>query len=1572
MSDPESLTQRYANLSQAKRLLLEKRLGMKYEKEAPRETRIIPRLTEREALQLSPGQQRLWFLDQLEPGNPVYNEFVALRLVGQLEIELLERSLNEIARRHETLRTAIREIEGKPVQIIQPAQPFRLKQVDLRDYEAQERTHMVEQLGIREARTPFVLAQGPLWRVMLLLLGTQEHVLFLTVHHIIFDGWSGAVFMKELCTHYQNYQTEGTSSLPDLPIQYADYAAWQRSSLQGEIVEQQLTYWKKQLEGMPALLELPTDHLRPAVQTFNGFTYPFEFPRDLFQKLQALSLREGVTLYMVLLAGFQLLLSRYSGQENIVVGSPIAERNNKETEDLIGFFINSLVLRTDLSGNPRFLDLLQRVRRTALEAYTHQDIPFEMLVDMLQPDRKLSHNPLVQVMFVLYNSARPTLEFKLPHLTVTQMDEIERGTSKFDLSIFMWQTKESIGGLLEGSSEIFSLSTLQRFICNFQTLLESIVAAPETSIADLPLLSQQERQEILYNWNQTERALPDLPLAQLFEQQASRYPMKPALVEGERVLSYAQLNEQANRLGWWLRAQGVGPEVLVGVCLTRSCELLVLLLAIVKAGGAYVPLDPDYPRERLAMMLEDGQVELVLTDREHREALPTMAGRQVCLEEIAQQVNLQPCENLPARASQQNLAYIIYTSGSTGRPKGVQVCQRSIVRLLFGVEYVQLDNQQTLLHLAPISFDAATFEVWGALLHGGICVLSRERLLTAEELGEQLEHYGVTTLWLTASLYNALIEQRAEALAGVRQLLIGGEALSVHHVRRGQERMPRTQIINGYGPTEGTTFTCCYPIPRPIPQEWATIPLGGPLGNTRVYVLDQRGEPVGIGIEGELYIGGEGLARGYAGRADLTAERFVPALIGMGERWYRTGDIVKWREDGVLEYVGRRDEQVKIRGYRIELGEIETVLRQDADVQDAVVQARENEAGSKQLVAYVVPRPGHEVIVEQLRDSLQKKLPAYMVPSAILLLATLPLTANDKIDFAALPGFSPVSQASNEEDLRSELNAVEHALIGIWREILGLTHIGVHDNFFELGGDSILSIQVVARARQHGIYLTPRLLFQQQTIAELATMVETTPGWEAEQGTVTGEIPLTPIQHWFFEQDLPDPHHWNQAFLLEMPWKVQANHLQAALAHIVKQHDALRLRFSQEGDGWKQQIVASEDGNIFSYFDLSALSADEQKRVFIQEATRLQESLDLQKGPLLHAGLFALNKEHFRLLLVIHHLAVDGVSWRILLEDLQSLYQQIAQEKKVQFAPKTTSFKQWSHLLQEYAHSSEIRQEATGWLSQLQNAESKLPVDLASGENTFASMNEVTVTLSIEETQSLLQELARVYRANPFELLLTALSQVLTNWIGESSLLIDVEGHGREEIQEEIDLSRTVGWFTSMYPLYLTVNRNDLSKTLAALKTQLHALPYKGLGYGVLRYLSTDPEIVARYKALPEARVGFNYLGQFDQAISEKTFWTIGHEHIGASHSLKGQRRHALNIEASIIDKQLHIMWLYSENVHQRSTIMQLAQKHREVIRELIAHQHVPLASNYTPADFPDEDLSQEELAAILQQLSRN
>ncbi len=1216
--------------------------------------------TDREQLPLSRAQERLWFLNQFEGSSGTYNIPGAYRVSGNLDINALQLALSEIVRRHEVLRTSFPTHDSKPIQVINPQTTININLVDLQQLELKEREIIVLQEIQKEATTPFDLDAGlPLLRCSLLQLASTDYVLLLTAHHIVFDGWSIGIFIKELSSLYAAFVREEPSPLPELPIQYADFAVWQREYLSGEVLESQLNYWRQHLANAPELLQLPTDRPRPTVRTYRGATQSWTLNKDLSQKLQALSRDCDTTLFMTLLAAFATLLYRYSGQSDILIGSPIANRNRSEIESLIGFFVNTLVLRTTFVNRPSFEDLLAQVKETTLKAYQYQDVPFEQVVEALQPERSLSYSPLFQVVFILQNA--PMGEVELPGVSLSWIER-QSTIAKFDLTLSMRETESGLVGEWEYNTDLFDGSTIERMACHFQNLILGIVENPSQKIDKLPLVSKAERHQLLAEWNDTAVEYPiEKCIHQLFEERVEKTPDAVAVVFEGKELTYQQLNTKANRLASYLQSLGVKAETLVGICVERSWEMVVGLLGILKAGGAYVPIDPNYPPERIALMLSDSGASVLLTQQHLTAALPEHGARVVCLDE-EEIFSSSSAENLADRATPENLAYVIYTSGSTGKPKGVQISHRALANFLASMEQKPgIAASDVLLAVTTISFDIAGLELYLPLTVGARVVLaSRTAATDGIQLAEKISTSGATLMQATPATWRLLLASGWRGCPGLK-ILCGGEALPVDLAK---ELLSRGgSVWNLYGPTETTIWSAVCEVDAQK-LEGSAIPIGRPIANTQIYLLDASQTPVPVGVSGELYIGGAGLARGYLNRPELTAEKFIPNPFDAGTKLYKTGDLARYLLDGSIQYIGRIDNQVKLRGFRIELGEIEAVLNQHPAVGQAVAIAREIAPGDKRLVAYIVPlekQLEQQLSTETLRNFLKARLPEYMIPSAFVLLDAFPLTPNGKIDRRALK--TPTDFGTAAENFVAPRTPVEEKIAAIWSEVLGIERISVRDNFFAIGGHSLLIVRVQSRLREaFDSNISVVELFKHSTISELAKIIEgasaTSRAESIQPVSRELDLPLSYNQQrlWFLDKLENNPAAYNMFLSARLDGVLDLEALEKAFAEMVRRQEILRTSFKM-ADGEPMQVIAAETDFTLSVVDLRELPAsDREGRVREFAVTEARRPFDLSQNPLLRVSLLQLTDAESVLVLVIHHIIADDWSAEIIFRELAALY----------------------------------------------------------------------------------------------------------------------------------------------------------------------------------------------------------------------------------------------------------------------------------------------------------------------------
>ncbi|MGH3846208.1 MAG: amino acid adenylation domain-containing protein, partial [Pseudonocardiaceae bacterium] len=1352
----------------------------------------------------------------------------------------------------------------------------------------------------------------------------------------------------ELGELYNATRTGRPAQLPELAVQYVDYALWQREQLTGAVLDTALGYWREQLAGVPAL-ELPTDRPRPAVSTSAGALHRFVVPAELTSRLKELGRRKALvrrqdgTLFMTLVAACQVLFARYSGQDDIAVGTVVSGRERAELEGLIGFFVNTLVLRSQVDGEQSFTRFLGQVRETVLDAFVHQQVPFERLVDELAPVRDTSRSPLFQAMVILQNA--PGLAPDLTGLEVSGL-ELPITTSQFDLTVQFHETGSELVSAFTYNTDLFDTTTMQRMARHLLVLLAGIAADPDQPVAQLPVLTASEQDQLLVEWNDTHHPVPAATLPDLFAAHVTRTPDAVALVfEGEQ-LSYQQLNERANRLAHWLITRGVGPERLVAVALPRSVELIVALLAVTKAGAGYLPLDPDYPQARIAFMLADAAPVVVLSAAEVASALSEgpgttlLPGTAVVLlvdPVVAGEVAGMPAHN-PTDADRLNAlalphpAYVIYTSGSTGRPKGVVVTHAGVASLSAAqIERLGVDDRSRVLQFASLSFDASFWELCMGLLSGARLVLAAaDQLLPGPQLCALAQREQVTHVTLPPT---ALAVLPADGLPPTTTVTVAGEACSPELVATWS---PGRRMINAYGPTETTV---CATMSVPLPAGTSTAPpIGSPVTNTQVYVLDAWLQPVPVGVIGELYVAGAGLARGYLGRAGLTAARFVADPFGgPGERMYRTGDLVRWAPDGELRYLGRADEQVKIRGFRIELGEIESVLQAHPDVTQVVVIAREDVPGIKRLVAYLVSGADHTPVPAELRAHVGQALPDYMVPALFVMLDELPLSPTGKVDRKALP--APDQLVEPAAEYVAPRTETERILAHVWAQALGVDRVGVEDNFFELGGDSILSIQVVSRARAAGVRVTTKDIFFAQTVAAVAAGVGVDAVSEPDDVVVAGPAPLTPIQRWFFTT-YGALAHFNQSFAVELVADLDSDALSAAVDAVVAHHPALRMRFSQRDGEWFQDI-AEPGAVVLERCDLAGVtpgSEGDQRVVLERVALAAQSSLDIANGPVMRAVLFSFGSGQRPVLFIAcHHLVVDGVSWRILLGDLHVAYQQICNGDPAVLEPVGTAFTQWAHRLTGHVQAGGLDGDRGYWSALAQQALAHdAPPDLPTtraGTNTAASSRTVVADLSRDETDALLHRVPGVYRTQINDVLLSALGWVLAEWTGRDRVLIALEGHGREEIVPGVELSRTVGWFTSQFPVVLGVGFDaGWGGLLKSVKEQVRAIPHRGLGYGALRYLTPDTGMGGELSP----QISLNYHGQW--AGAGDGLYRDGLSALAPDHDPDSVRPYLLDVTGVVADGQLQLSWTYSENVHDVATIEWLAGQMCVALRQIVVH----------------------------------
>ncbi len=1387
------------------------------------------------SLPLSFAQERLWFLDQLEPGDPSYVVPMSMHLEGALDVAVLTRALGEVVRRHESLRTTFALDAGQPVQVIHDVLAVTLSVTSLTSLPASEREAAVRRELAAEVARPFDLANGPLLRARLFQLAEDDHVLSLALHHIVSDAWTLGILNREISALYRALLAGTSAALPALPIQYADYAGWQRAWLAGEVLDAQLAYWQQRLAGAPASLDLPADRPRPATPSHRGAHRAFTVPEGVTAGLEALARKHGVTLFMTLLAAFDVLLHRTTEQRDLVVGTPIAGRTQAETENLIGFFVNTLVLRAEIDPEQSFAELLARVKETCLGAYAHQDLPFERLVQALAPERDTSRTPLFQVLFVLQNAAASSMD--LDGVRRRGLG-VESATAKFDLTLAMARTASgTLHASIEYATDLFDASTIARMIDHLGVLLAGVVADPSARLRDLLLLPEAERRLLLDVWSGERTAYPrDTGIAALFEAQVDASPDAVAVVFGDVELSYGELDRRANRLAHALRRHGVGPEVRVGLFARRSLEMVIATLAILKAGGAYVPLDPDLPPQRLAFLRADASLRIIVTARAPSDAAALGDDGLLLLDAASPKLASESDARLDAGTTGESLAYVMYTSGSTGTPKGVLVLHRGVVRLVKETDYTRFAADEVFLQFAPISFDAATLEIWGPLLNGGKLVIFPGDLPALDDLGAVIHRHGVTTLWLTAGLFNAMVESNLDGLRSLRRVLAGGDALSVPHVAKALAALPGVAIINGYGPTEGTTFTACHTVTEA--DTVGSIPIGRPIANTTVYVLDARGQLAPIGVPGELYVGGDGVARGYLDRPELTAERFIPDPFRGSGQLYRTGDVVRFLEGGRLAFVGRRDFQVKIRGFRVELGEIEAVLAQHPAVGAVTVLAREDVPGDKRLVAYLVVGEGRAPSTADFKAFLAERLPDYLVPSAFVILAALPLNANGKVDRQALPrprrrrsrrAFT--SRRAARSSKRSPRSSPRRCGSGRSPRTMDSSSSAATRSSPRRPSPAcalpLLSISRCARSsrrprrrrsrcasrRRSSPIAPPR---RRRSCPSIAARRSRSRSGRSASGSSISSSPATRRTSSRSRSTSLGP--------------LDRAALRRALAEVVRRHEILRTTY---GVADAQPVVVIHPPADLDVTETSLTALPIEQRVAAARAEIAAETgrpFDLAAGPLFRARLLVLGEEDHVLLLALHHIVVDGWSTGVLDREIAALYAAFSRGEPSPLPELAIQYADYAAWQRAWLAGDVLQAELAYWKAQLAGAPRALDLPTSRPRppvQTYRGARRLfTVPASLAEA---LADLSRREGATLFMTLLAAFDVLLHRYAGQDDLVVGTPIANRTRAETE----GLIGFFVNTAVLRARVaDDRSFSELLAQVKeTCLGAYAHQDLPF---------------------------------------------------------------------------------------------------------------------------------------------
>ncbi|MEM8906585.1 MAG: amino acid adenylation domain-containing protein [Bacteroidota bacterium] len=1477
---------------------------------------------------LSFAQERLWFIDQLG-GSTQYHMPTVLRFGQAVNRLALEKAFHLLLERHEVLRTILVNEAGKVYQKVQPATAWHLNFRLGKQWDAAEQAIFIQQI----IQQPFDLSTDYLLRVHLIQQAATDHLLVIVMHHIASDGWSVGILLNELLIAYQAILLEQPLGWKPLPLQYADYAIWQRKNIDGDYLAQQLNWWEQRLEGLQPL-DLPLDHPRPVVQSYRGSRHSFQLDQTTTQQIKHLLKEQDCTLFMFLLAAFKVLLYRYSGQGDLCIGTPVVNRHQPELEPMIGFFLNTLAVRSVLRGEQSFLDVLQQVKENTLSAFERQAVPFEKIVDRVESRRDQSRSPIFQAMLVLQNT--PSIEEQAPEEWHLENVAVEAESTLFDLTLNAAEWSDQLSFNLAYCTDLFEQTSIESMSQHFIQLLHAIVMTPQQAIARLQWLGQQEQTLLLEQFNpqinpQINTNDPKQTILSLFEQQVQAAGENIA-VESEQVQwTYQGLNQLANQLAYWLQAQhGVKAEQLVGIQLKREVWTLVAILGALKAGAAYVPIDPNYPAQRKEWIRTNSACQLVLNDA------------------LMQQFRNERDANWPTLPTDailpKHLAYVLYTSGSTGRPKGVMIEHASLVQYIktsqkrYGITGANFHFPW----LTSLSFDLTQTSLMLPLLSGGsIYVPKGDDFATM--LTNSLQHPKVNALKLTPS--HTFFLELLPSSSNLKLAILGGEPLTTTAVQQVRRLNSDICVFNEYGPTEATVGCVVEEV-----SDAQKLLIGRPMDHVQVYILDQFQQLLPIGAKGELYISGPALARGYLGRRELTAKKFIDHPFVVGEKLYRTGDLARWHADGRIEFLGRMDEQVKIRGHRVELAEVCAVLMASPMVEQATVLVKKATHTPDYLIAYVVA--GEHYTGKQLQHFLQQNLPEYMVPKRIIQLEAMPLTSNGKINRKALSEYDDPESSSKSVEGRAPQNEIERDLVNIWQSLLPVAQVSVFDNFFELGGDSILSIQVISRAQRKGYQLQPRDLFQHQTIETLAAYIETKINRpiQSEQGVLTGNALLLPIQHWFFNHPNPYQTHYNQGVLLEISKEQKRNSIESVLDALVERHDALRFSYQQIDGHWQQQYGTKK--RALSIFDLQTEASQDWNQQLEKICVQCQGNLAFDNGQLYHFALILTpNTEvNNRLLLVVHHLAIDTVSWRILIDELKVGLQQNMEGLALDWGKKGTSFRQWATALNQRAHHPQVLAQLPFW-EQVAKTFEPLPCDHAVALSRFRTLQDVKCQLDRTTTQALLQKVHQAYGTTMDDLLLAALGRTLADWLGKEQVCLGLEGHGRADFFEDIQLTNLVGWLTNLYPLNLLVEKDQsMAHLIKSIKEQRRTLPEEGMGFGLLKYLHPDPAVRARLdKATWE--IVFNNLGQIDFASWKDQWLGIAKETEGPSIHPDYPVREKLLINCFVAEGQLNISWTYSDQQYFPSTIQQLANRCLEVLHDLIDHCLGQAHRAATPSD---------------------
>ena len=1525
-------------------------------------TSSIPKIKSRPSgYSLSNAQRRLWFASQFDEGSVAYNIPHTIFLDGNYNVTYFQKAIHSVIERHEILRTVFRlDNEGEVRQYILTAEELSFL-IDYKDFREEVNPEEEARSYISlDSSKPFDLAGGPLLRASLLQLSKDRYIFYYNTHHIISDDWSRMILSSDVMTYYNSYVSGVPIDLLPLRIQYKDYAAWQLEQLNSDLYQEHKEFWVSNLHGYTGLIDLPSEKKRPQIKTYNGRKIGARISPETTSKLRSFTAENGGSLFMGLLAAWKVLLYRYTRNTDITIGNPVSGRDHVDLEDQIGFYVNVLALRNHIDPEDSFTAFFEQIKNNTLSAYEHQVYPFDKLLEDIDVERTTNRNPLFDIL-VDYHGVSET------GLNLDYEDEIrDLGNCmiKFDIEFDPTEVSDGIDILIGFNKDVYEQEMIERFIVHYKKIIQALLEYPQKPIKEINFLSQEEEDFLLTPFKTTtEIYSKEGTFIDLFLSQVSVTPNATAVIFEGTSVTYKDLDTLSNQLSRYLQDHGVGKETLVPICTENPIDMILGILGVIKSGGAYVPLDPNSPQQRLDFIIEDTAACQLLT---HSDLLGLFDGHgdnlMVTAIDTLQEV-LKSYSGSPAdiRPVSEQLAYVIYTSGTTGVPKGVMIEHGNLLDYIKGlISTIDITGPCSYGLMSTPSADLGNTVLFGSLSTGGVLhTFSRETLMSANELHSYFDIHDVDIIKIVPSHWSSL-SMDSGVLLPERAIIFGGEVLSADIVKKIQDLALSVRIINHYGPTETTIGKLLHKVD--FSRSYSEIPLGNTFSNTGIYILDNDCRLLPQGVVGELCIDGSGLGRGYLNRQDLTSEKFIRHPFKPGERLYKTGDLARWLPDGTVGFVGRKDNQIKIRGYRVELEEIESVLNSLYNIEQSVVLAKEDNSGSKQLVAYIVSKEFGDInsIKEGLMLVLEEKLPSYMVPNIYVKLDTIPLTSNGKIDRKALP--EPKEKTNRKQEFVVPSNDKEKALVEVCESVLNITGIGMKDNFYNLGGDSIKSIQVVSRLWQKGYALKVGNVMEYPILKDMVSMMSKATRI-IDQSQVEGEVILTPVQRFLFEDSgLSIPNHYNQSVILKSLQEIDSAILKIVVEELVKHHDALRMVYKKENDSWKQYNRKYIDECFrIDYHDLR-----EEKESGLQKMTdicqHLQSGFDLFKGPLFVIGHFRLS-DGDRLALICHHLVIDGISWRILLEDLSSLYTQYISGEKMALPLKTDSFQRWGILLQEYAHSKEIKKEYTYWENMLAGSFSKFPVDKQAKSNKRIFDKRLSFTLSKKLTSVMQTSIHDVYHTEINDLLLTGLGLAIKNAFGINKSVVNMEGHGREDIIEDIDISRTLGWYTAIYPLVLEVlDSSDSILSLIKVKDDLRAIPKKGIGYGIIKYLGEG------FSSEIEPAIMFNYLGDFGDKINtdrQSSVFEYSSEYIGEALDKNITKKELLNVSGILVSGELTITIAYCSDEYNEESIQKLIDSYQNNIGYLIEELSSSKDSYLTPSDLSFSDLTFKELQEI-------